>query len=198
MTRSEFAEVIGFLELSTGKPIHEDEDQALARTKLYFQMLGDLPLDVLRSACERLVCERKWPSFPQIAEIREFAALVRDSGLTPGEAWRLARQIASRYDPDQESEWGYVVNGRKYDSHWQAVTDGAPPLVVKAMKQFGIPALCYGGENRGVQRGQFMKIYEQTAEQERREVALPAPLRKQNGLGRVQELLGRIGQDANG
>lgn len=192
MTRTEFAEVIGFLELSTGKPIHENEDAALARTKLYYQMLGDLPLDVLRSACERLVCERKWPSFPQIAEIREFAAMVQEPGLTPGEAWRLARQLAAKYDPDRESEWGFVVNGRRYESHWEAVIDGAPPEVVMAIKQFGIGALCYAGENRGVQRGQFMRIFEQLTQNRRQQAALPAPLRKNAMTAPVRKALEHV------
>lgn len=80
MTRAEFAEIVAFLELATSKQIHDDPKEGLARTRLYFQILGDLPLEALRAAAERLVCERKWSSFPQVAELRELATAIVNHG----------------------------------------------------------------------------------------------------------------------
>ena len=54
-----------------------------------------------------------------------------------------------------------------------------PPLVVEAMRAFGIPALCYGKEPVTVVRAQFAKIFEQLAARERRLRLMPPAMRSE-------------------
>jgi hypothetical protein len=179
VTKQEFAEVIAFLELATGKPIHDDPAQALSRTKLYFQMLGDLPLESLRLAAERLVCERKWASFPQVAELRELAASSDRGEITTtsaGEAWGIA--IKACADCDIEVE-GSV--SRSFAKH------GVTPMIEEAIRRFGFMSL-YNPENMESMRAQFRDIWNAMIEQDRRVGILPQAVReritkRENGPG---------------
>jgi|GEM_PF-5845720 len=53
---------------------------------------------------------------------------------------------------------------------------GLPPIVVEAITAFGLLDLCYGKEPVGVLRGQFLRVFEQLAERERRAALLPRKL----------------------
>lgn len=167
MTKGEFAEVIGFLELAIGKPIHPDRSLALERTRLYYGLLKDLPLPALRLAAERLVAERKWASFPQVAELRDLAvdsARGEVQQLSATEAWAIANRAVGRCDLD--------IPGSV-----ERAFAGVPPLVKLAVDQFGFHALYNPGGNLEAARAQFLRVYDALADRERRTLLLPASVR---------------------
>ena len=157
MTRPEFAGCIAFITAATGKQLSDDA------LEVYFQLLGDLPLSVFQVSCERVVLEHKWATFPTVAELREAAAETMQGSvkqMSAAEAWDLAWDSAKRIDLEIEGSL-------------QRATKDMPPLVLEAMKAFGIPPLVYGKDPVGVIRGQFMNIFEQLAARERRQSLLP-------------------------
>ena len=160
MTRVEFLKVAAYLAAGCGKAL---EPESL---EVYFDRLGDLPADAFLVAAKRVLLSHKYPTFPSIAELREAAAeTLRGTvaALTPAAAWETAWRVAGDTDPEIEGSFDRAV--RKAE---------APPLVVAAIKAFGLQALCYGKEPVGVVRGQFLAIFEQLRTRERRAALLPA------------------------
>ena len=186
MNREEFARIAGVLTLGTGKPLTPDA------AEVYFDCLGDLSFEVMKIAAKRVLMEHKWATFPSIAELREAAAETMMGSvkeLSSGEAWAMAWRAVGNIDPEVS---GSISRG----------TEDLPPLVVEAMRTYGINALCYGNEPVGVVRGQFLKIFDQLAARDRRKALMPAPLRQAiesrvNG-GIIERAAARIGELTDG
>jgi hypothetical protein len=157
MTHDDFVRVIAYLTAGCGKELSD------AAIEVYFDLLRDLPSDIFQNAAQRVLLEHRWATFPSIAELREAASATARgivSELSSAEAWELAWKAAAKIDLE--------VPGRT-----EHACKSLPPIVVAAMKAFGIPALCYGKEPIGVVRAQFMKTYEQLASRDRRQSLLP-------------------------
>lgn len=163
MTRSEFAQVMGYIGTACGKPLSADGHE------VYFDLLGDLAFDVLQTAARRVLLEHRWASFPSVAELRAAAvetAAGQVSELSEGEAWALAWRIAADTDPEVQGNFERACQRAK-----------APPLVVRAITIFGLNDLCYGKEPVAVLRGQFLKVFGQLQGRERRAALLPAAVK---------------------
>lgn len=166
MTKQEFASEMTWLSVAIGKPIAASELETGPRLEAYFELLGDLPFDVFRIATRRVAVAHPWATFPSIAELRQAAADTLQGNVRAmpgGEAWQLAWRAAARIDPEVEG------------STTRACKD-LPPLVVEAMKSFGIVALCNADPNFA--RPQFIKIFEALTERENRHALLPARVKK--------------------
>lgn len=165
MTREEFAKGIATLSAAIGRTLGEDA------WEIYFRLLGDLDYRVFLTSIERVLLERKWPTFPQIAELREAAALTMRGDvkeLSPGEAWEIGWKAIGRIDPEVEG------------SERRAL-EKVPPLVAEALRCMGVTALCYGREPVGVLRGQFAKVFGDLTEREKRLALLPPSVRQSIG-----------------
>ncbi len=161
MNRQEFAAVMAYLSLATKQPFPREA------MEVYWDLLGDLPLEVLQIAAKRVALEHPWPSFPSVAELREAAAETmrgKVSEMSAAEAWRLAWQAVGVIDLE-------------VDGSLKRATERLPALVLEAMKVFGIAALVGGKEPVGVVRAQFTKIFDQLQAREKRLALLPAPLK---------------------
>src|SRR5262249_4373334 len=138
----------------------------------------DLPLDVLKLAAKRVVLEHRWATFPTVAELRAAAAETMQgqvAELSPAEAWAIAWRVVGSTDPEVEGSF-------------QRASKGVPPLVVEAIRAFGLNSLCYGKEPVGVVRGQVLKVYEQLAAREQRTALMPASVRAAiEGIGKLPE-----------
>lgn len=182
MTKPEFAEIIAYLELMTGRPIHDDPARALERTRGYYQALGDLPVDVLRAAAEKLVIERKWPTFPQVAELRELATniLHRQNAIPDvGEAWDMARRAALTM-ADESLDYK-VVNGEQVPTkEWnQRRLSKLPWCVAEALRQFTAERICNTTNDQiGTAFAQFRTVYETCAAKVKEGRLLPDGLRR--------------------
>lgn len=162
MTRPEFLRVILYLEAGMGLKLPD------ARQEVYFDTLGDLPLEALQLAAQRVLLEHRWSTFPTIAELREAAVQAthgRVKEITAAEAWDMAWRAVGRIDPE-------------IDGSIDRACKGLPPIVVEAMKGLGIVDLCYGKEPVGVLRGQFLKMFEQLSARDRSLALLPADTRQ--------------------
>lgn len=162
MTREEFVRVTNYITAGCGKHLGPES------LEVYFDLLGDLDAPTLLVAAKRVLLRHKFPTFPTIAELREAATLTQAgevTSLSSAEAWSLAWDAAARTDPE--------ITGS-----FERATAGLPPLVVRAMRAFGVNALCYGSEPITVIRAQYMRVYEQLAAREREAAVLPAATKR--------------------
>lgn len=170
MNRIEFAQCMAYLGAAIGKQLPTES------VEVYFDLLGDLPKEVLQTAAKRVVLEHKWATFPSVAEIREAAAetmMGEKKRLSPSEAWELAWEATKKIDPDIEGSL-------------QRHTENLPALVIEAMRVFGIVSLVRGKEPISITRSQFLKVYEQLQERESRLNLLPQ---------KVKDSIEKIGRD---
>lgn len=159
MTRIEFAKIMAYITAGCGKPLAESS------LEVYFDLLGDLPADVLLTAAKRVLMEHVWATFPSVAELREAAAQTAQGSVQPmsgGEAWQLAYAAVRKIDPEIEGST---------ERH----TKGLPSLVVEALRDFGIPAMITADPNFA--RPQFIKIFDALAAREHRHALLPASVK---------------------
>ncbi len=138
MNKTEFAEVIAYLAAGTGKPA------SIEQTRVYFDLLCDLPLPLVQEAARRSLLEHKYPTLPPVGLIRSHAvSMTRDR--TPGpEAWRLAIGAAERYGESNESRGMATL----------------PADVAAAVRAFGWRVLCDARRDElGIVQTQFLKVY---------------------------------------
>ena len=137
-------------------------EQVKQTLRLYAQMLGDIPLDLLKQAVLRHINTSKY--FPTVAELREaVGTLAQPVQQTALEAWGevMAAMSDTRY---------YV-----YTDHC-TVPEFANPITNKLVASMGWRILSQS-ENNIADRARFTQAYEQLVERERRESPLPDQLR---------------------
>lgn len=176
MTQAEFATVIGYISLAIGKPLAPDAQ------KVYYDLLGDLPFDVLQIAAKRAVLEHPWATFPSVAELRQAAVLTQRGeikALSAGEAWEMAWDAIGNIDPEIPTSLTKAMGK-------------LPPTVAAAVKAMGVPALCYGKEPVTVVRGQFMKVFSEISEREARTALLPQATKQAIAAARPPSVAGLL------
>ena len=163
MTRSEFATAMAVIAAACSKGLSAEA------MEVYQDLLGDLPLSVLKLAAKRVALENRYSVFPTVAEIRQAAIEVsrgQVGELSTAEAWALAWNAASKIDLE--------IPGSA-ECHCKEL----PPLVVEAMRAFGLPSLCQSADPVSVMRGQFLRIYDQLAARDRRVALLPDSMKRE-------------------
>lgn len=166
MTRPEFAAVLGYISAAVGKSATEQQ------AEVYFDLLGDLPAEILRCAAQRALLEHVYATIPSVAVLRRLAIETASGGpaLTAAEAWGVVRRamVCFSYMRGQEA------------------IASMPPLVGIAVDAIGWRQMC---DSTDTERSfaQFRDAYQQLAQREELEKLLPAPLKQQ---------LARIGHDA--
>lgn len=173
MTRPEFAQVMTYVGLAMGKPLIPEA------MEVYFDLLGDLDADVMLAGAKRAILDHRWSTFPTVAELRAAATATKRgevAAMTAAEAWQIAQAVAARHDP--EIQGLYSAGGKLWPSQFAYLTRDTPPPVLAAMRAFGVESLSTGGDPDGVVRSQFMKIFDQLAERDRRVDSLPAGVRE--------------------
>ena len=163
MTKSEFAPIMAYLSAAVGKPI------APETVAVYFDLLADLPADVLQMAAKRVALKHQWPTFPSAAEIREEATQTIAGELFPmtaAEAWDLAWRAVKSMDlelPDTVKR----------------AQEKLPPIVWQVMTAFPLSALCHGREPVGLVRKNFIDLFMEIKSRNKANRLLPAKLAKQ-------------------
>lgn len=137
--------------------------------KVWNSLLGDLEANLALAAAQAVVSTSQYP--PTIAEIREAAYQITHPGeLSADEAWGLTLEAIKKY------------------GHYRQIEGLAslPPKVRKIAERMGWDSLCMAEVDKiGVERGQFIKLYNASVEREKEQDMLPAQLR---------EAIGQIGQ----
>ncbi len=167
MTRSEFSSIMAVLEAGTGKKV------PAAQARVYFDLLGDLPVPALQTAVRRALAEAQYPGLPPIGVLRKLAVeATRPPALLWGEAWELAIRAIQKYGYTKEVE-GLA---------------SLPPTVRRAVECLGWQAVCDCDKDRTeTLRAQFRGIYESLDGREQRAALLPP------SVGMLPRLANQIG-----
>jgi len=156
MTKAEIAKILAVLAASY--PKFEVDD---LKVQVWHEMLGDLDYATANMAVKKLILENAFP--PSIAEVRKAAAeIMNPDVMTAAEAWGEVERAVRTYGSYQEIE----------------ALASLSPRTAKVVRQIGWREICLN-EEPGVVRGQFLKMYQQVQERDRREMLLPAGLRNQ-------------------
>ena len=179
--RTVFSAVMAWLEAATGLPITPGDQQAkLARMQAYYELLGDLPLAVLKAACRRVALEPTFGRFPEVGAIRAAAASVMSGpAMTFAEAWPLVVQASNLLRTHDANPVCRLAPGGRLVSistreHNDGVYANLPPIVAKAMRVFSPGSLW----EDPTCRAQFRRVFEEVVAREREELLLPPALTK--------------------
>ena len=154
-TRDEMRAIVGYMRKAFSN-YDPDLTSQTNTVDVLVDLLGDLPLDLLKLAV-RTACVQPGREFaPSAGEIRGAVVelMMKASGApTAGEAWEEVR-LYIHFHGSQ--------NGTPAFSH---------PLVAKTVRQIGLREIGMS-ENQGVERAHFMKMYNELMERERENTAL--------------------------
>ena len=166
MKKSETAQILALIGAAYSRfDVPQKKDSLKFMT--WHKMLKDFDFQLTQTAVEKLIAECKFP--PSIADIREQVADVKNfskNRLTAGEAWEKAIKAVNKFS----SHRGY---GYKTDPE---VIDQLPDLVVKTAEMIGWNKIGKA-KAEGVVRGQFMKMYKQVQDRDKKESVLPSSVR---------------------
>lgn len=139
--------------------------------KLWHEMLYDLDFQVLKQALKSHQLESHYP--PQISDLRKLALKnqLPESNISGTEAWGMVLEAVRKYGYYQED----------------AALESLPPLVRMVTKAMGFQAICKTDEvTLGVERGQFLKMYESQKQKEISWALMPADLQAE-----IKQMQGR-------
>jgi len=133
-----------------------------ATVALWHDLLGDLNFSLALTATKKLLLESPYP--PTIADIRKQVADIT----TPQEDCI-----------DAAKAWGEVERAIQYYGCYREVEalSSMSPQTAKVARYIGWREICLS-EEPGVVRGQFLKMFSQIMERERKERLLPASLKE--------------------
>lgn len=146
--------------------------------ELWYKQLEDIPYHVAETALQKWVAINKWS--PSIAEIRE-----------------AVTDISKERIPDWSEAWENVLKAVRTYGSYQPVEalESLDERTRSCVRRIGFRNICMS-ENISVERANFRRIYEATAERDAQEMALPAPLREKiAALFGSEQLM--IGSDNN-
>lgn len=124
-------------------------------------MLGDLDYEIVQIAAKKHILSSAFP--PSIAEIRQKAV-----------------EIMRPYRPGAAGAWESVNRALDKHGYYQAAEGMASlsPLAARVVRMIGWTRMCLS-QNLGVERGQFMRIYDEMRERQEAEQLLPEALKAQ-------------------
>lgn len=136
ITFEDFCKCTALLEIGTGKPMTAEQ------VELWYELLGDLPLNSLQAAIKRALLENEYPVIPPVGRIRRLAS-EHASGIPidAEQAFARVREAISQFgwpDPGKAAEflgpaiWSVVqgVGG------WQRICDSPPDQRQALFSQF--------------------------------------------------------------
>jgi hypothetical protein len=130
MTRAEFAAVMAYLAAGTGKTISDEG------MEVYFDLLGDLPLEILQLAAKRALLEGQYPVFPPAGTLRKLAVEVMRPVMSSIEAWGLLLKAIRRFGYEKEhkalASLPEPVAQVAERMGWQCLCDSDAPDVIRA------------------------------------------------------------------
>jgi len=156
MTKTETAKLLAVL--AAAFPRFEVDD---LKVQVWHEMLGDLDYSLANLAIKKLILESTFA--PAIAEVRKAVAeILNPDGMTAAEGWGEVERAIRLYGYYRETE----------------ALASLSPMTAKVVRCMGWREICLS-EEPGVIRGQFLKMYQQIAERDRKERLLPQGLRNQ-------------------
>lgn len=154
MTLAETARILGVIRATIPNAPAVGKDTAAA----WHDILGDLPFDAVLRATRVVLSLQEIPAFPAVGKIRREAVLSAAPPISPAaEAWGAV-----------------VLEVRRVG--WYGRPDRLDALTLRVVDAIGWKNICESDEP-GVERGQFLRMYDQMAERETRDAVLPEGLR---------------------
>ena len=145
LTFQQFQLCAGVLIAATGRPMNEKT------ADVYFDLLSDIPLEVLKAACKRAIQEQRDSWLPSVGLIRSFASEAINGQLPQyGDEWETVRKAVSRFG------WPRPVEGMASLS----------PLAQHAIRAIGGWMTVCDSENPSITGAQFRTAYEAAAKRE--------------------------------
>jgi hypothetical protein len=165
MTLNEFAPIMAVLAAGCGR------DPGKEQVKVYFDLLKDLDVEVLKQAAARAAMENKYPSLPPIGVIRSLAQeFTQGPRMTAIEAWGLVDRAIRRFDYDRAEE----------------AFASLPPTIARVARAMGWYSLCFPGAGKtAVARAQFVAAYDSVCTQDEKFLALPVDMQKRLGVDKL-------------
>jgi len=153
-------------------------------SEIYYQLLKDLPADLLRVSVLEVLSTWGWSYLPPPAAIRKAALGLQEQSLgllTGGEAWSaVARTI-------REFGWYREEQAEK----------SLGPLVWDCVQALGGWSVLCQSENQVADRAHFLKIYDQHVDRERKHLSQLPEVRAANAAiidKKVRRLAGRLAE----
>lgn len=143
--------------------------------KVWYQLLKDLPYDLVNAAIQRYALTNKFP--PSIAEIREQAALLMDRNLVN----------------DWATGWNQVMRAIGAYGQWseERALKSMDEITRACVKRLGWKELCMS-ENPVADRANFRMIFEELKLKTKQESALP--LNVKESIAKLQSKQKMIGE----
>ncbi len=195
MTKKDCLAVMAYLATAVNKaPL---SDQA---GDVYYDLLGDLKLDIVKAAAKKVALSHVWATFPSVAELRQAAIEIMQgerAEINAAKAWEFAWKATREIDLEVTGPFKVRIDGewQTFPSQAAYVLSKYPSVVVEAMNAFGLAALLYGKEPVTIVRSQFMVMYGQ-AQERRDSIALLPPKLKaeiESLPASVAQAIGQIG-----
>lgn len=169
MTLREFLNCMAKLERGTGRVLEKE------RAEIWFDVLGDLPVDALNAAVARFLLEDESGWLPAPGKLRRYAVEARDGrSRDAGEAWAILQTTIKRISPHFEP---------------QRFLNALPADVRPAATMIGCQRLADGDDNPAALHAQFRECFRQAQEREQQARLLPPGL-----VPRIRD--GRLNTDA--
>lgn len=157
MTKREFSMIASALRTYYPKENILPNEPAM---QLWYDLLQDIPYDVLQIALKQWVVTNKWS--PSVSELRQAAIAIceKDNPHDWGEAWQKVLKAISKYGSYQEAE----------------ALASFDDLTADCVRNIGWRTLCFS-EEISVERANFRKLYEIKTERHKEMVLLPESIR---------------------
>lgn len=186
MTPVETAKVLTALHAAFPRQLPATAEMTEATIKIWHDMAGHLAYDVAAAAARRTIATVKF--MPSIAEFLEAAAAIQfPARLTAAEAWELVVRALRDWRPLPRATW---VGDELVLQDCSNPT--VPPTVARTVQAMGGWRALSAGDEPGVDRAQFLRLYDGLAERERIEDKLPPAVKRLTaGLAEQLALPGR-------
>lgn len=164
MNKTEVGKLLSVL--SAAYPRFEPDELTLT---VWHEMLGDLEYPIASLAVKTCMLQNTFP--PSISEVRKAAVkLMHPQKQSASEAWEIVNRAL-----DKHGYYGQVE-----------AMESLPPLVARVVRVIGFSKMCLS-ENLGVERGQFMRLYDEMSRGQDEEYLLPEKMKAQIAqIGRLR------------
>lgn len=168
MTALEFAPIMAYIATATGAPKPTRE-----QTEVYFDLLKDVPLNVLSAAAKQAVLDHVYPTLPPAGVIRKAANALQQPATTGPEAWRLFVAAVRKHGSGKRRVFRAGHDPVDIDNRETGLAS-LPPQVARAAANFGWETLCdTSPDDMGIAQTQFLKVYATMADHEQRLAIMP-------------------------
>jgi len=141
--------------------VSQDRDETRLQIDLWTELLRDIPFAVIETAVKKLILESPHP--PTISDVRK----------------QIAEILQDPSNKDAAEAWGEVMRAIKNYGYYkpQEALASMSDRAAEVAKIIGWQEICTG-EELGVTRGQFVKMYEMLTKRDKQEMVLPDGLKR--------------------